>query len=112
VAFRLDLHPRTLHRRLVNEGTSFRTILDEVRLEVAQQILRGTNVTITQLALWLGYSEAAAFAHAYRRWTGTSAAEWRARERSVNGGPRGAEHDGTFIPRVRKDQDDRPRPAT
>lgn len=110
VALRLDLHPRTLHRRLDKEGTSFRQLLDDVRWGVAQQILRGTNVSITQLALWLGYSEAAAFAHAFRRWAGTSAAEWRARERRSLAAPGIVSHDGTFMIPVRKYQDGLPRP--
>ncbi|MFO1146739.1 MAG: AraC family transcriptional regulator [Alsobacter sp.] len=111
VAQRLELHPRTLHRRLVKEGTSFRQILDDVRWGVAQQILRGTNVSITQLALWLGYSEAAAFSHAFRRWTGTSAAEWRARERRSFVAPGVVAHDRTFMMPVRKYQDDPARAA-
>jgi AraC-like DNA-binding protein len=78
VSERLDLHPRALHRRLAQDGTSFREILDQVRFNAARQLLIGTDVSITQLALWLGYSEAAAFAHAFRRWAGVSAVEWRA----------------------------------
>ncbi|MCP8939412.1 AraC family transcriptional regulator ligand-binding domain-containing protein [Alsobacter sp. SYSU M60028] len=77
VADRLEVHPRTLHRRLQQEGTTFRKIVEEEKFCLARQLLAGTDVTITQLALWLGYSEAAAFAHAFRRWAGTSAAGWR-----------------------------------
>jgi AraC-like DNA-binding protein len=82
VAQRIGLHPRTLHRRLIDSGTSFRRILDDVRFGVAQQMLQTTNVSVTQLALWLGYSETAAFSHAFRRWAGISAADWRSKVQS------------------------------
>jgi AraC-like DNA-binding protein len=110
VAARLNVHPRTLHRRLQQDGTSFRQILEEVRFGVARRLLARTAISITQLGLWLGYSEAAAFAHAFRRWAGTSAAEWRAARRPVRGtlagSRRGRDYrDDPFVGAVRKDQD-------
>ena len=77
VAARLGVHPRTLNRRLKDEGMTFRSILNDVRFDVACQLLEGTGLPITQIALWLGYSESASFAHAFKRWAGMSAVEWR-----------------------------------
>lgn len=78
VADHLAMHPRTLNRRLQTEGTSFRALLNQSRFEVAQQWLRGTRMEITDIALALGYSDPSAFSHAFQRWAGTTATEWRA----------------------------------
>ncbi|MHB2166450.1 AraC family transcriptional regulator ligand-binding domain-containing protein [Alsobacter sp. R-9] len=78
LAGRLAIHPRTLNRRLQDAGLTFRSLLNEVRYDVARELLEGTGLSVTQIGLWLGYSEAAAFAHAFRRWAGVGAQEWRA----------------------------------
>jgi len=77
VARILGLHSRTLHRRLAAERTSYRGILDETRHNVARQMLRETQLPIGQVASLLGFDEASAFTRAFRRWAGTSPAEWR-----------------------------------
>ncbi len=77
VADRLEMHPRTLNRRLQAEGTSFRTLLNRARFEAAQQWLRGTRMEITNIALALGYADLSGFSHAFQRWAGTSPLEWR-----------------------------------
>lgn len=78
VADHLAVHPRTLNRRLQTEGTSFRALLNQSRFEVAQQWLRGTRMELTDIALALGYSDLSGFSHAFQRWAGTTATEWRA----------------------------------
>ena len=65
-------------RKVKEEGVTFRSLLNEVRFDVARGLLEGTGLSVTQIGLWLGYSEAAAFAHAFRRWAGMGAQEWRA----------------------------------
>ena len=50
VARRLTMHPRTLKRSLQAEGTSFRKLLNEVRFEVAGQLLLGTRMGVTEIA--------------------------------------------------------------
>lgn len=77
VAGFLKLHPRTLHRRLRDEDTSFREILDGVRRAVAQHYLAGTGLSVGDIAAALGYSSTDAFDHAFRRWFGTSPRAWR-----------------------------------
>lgn len=83
VAASLQTHPRTLGRRLSDEGQTFRAILDKVRFEVATQLLECTNMPITQIGFSLGYSEGAAFTHAFRRWAGISAQQWRSQRRGA-----------------------------
>ena len=68
---------RTLQRRLNDERTSFRDLLDEVRKSRALALIdRGASVS--QLALLLGYSEETTLYRAFRRWTGTTPEHWRA----------------------------------
>jgi AraC-like DNA-binding protein len=83
VAARLHMTTRTLRRKLDEEGTSFRRLVGELRMEVALKYLRDTELTIDDIAYSLGFSEAAIFRRAFRRWTGASPREFRGREHSV-----------------------------
>ncbi len=67
VARAVGVSTRTLRRRLADEGTTFRAILDEVRLARADEWLARSELTITQIGLELGYTDAANFTRAYRR---------------------------------------------
>jgi AraC-like DNA-binding protein len=73
------LHPRTLRRRLASEGTTFEAIRDEVRFTVARELLDMTDLPIAAVAPALAFSSHGAFIAAFRRWTGTTPKEWRAR---------------------------------
>ncbi len=73
----LSLHRRTLSRRLRAQGTTFQKVLDEVRFEVACQLLEHTGAPIDQIATALCYADVSAFMHAFRRWSGTTPALWR-----------------------------------
>jgi AraC-like DNA-binding protein len=77
VAAGLDMHKRTLARRLAEHGTTFQTVLDEVRFEVARQMLRETGRPISHISAALGYAEPAAFTRSFRRWSGMSPRDWR-----------------------------------
>ena len=70
VAAALSMHSKTLTRRLRSEGTTFRRLLDEVRLDLAQRYLRQAGLSVEEVAYLLGYSDASAFHRAFRRWTG------------------------------------------
>jgi AraC-like DNA-binding protein len=78
VANHLSVHPRTLNRKLKDEGTNFRSLLNAARFEVARQLLAGTAIEVSDIALTLGYSETSGFTHAFQRWSGTAPSEWRA----------------------------------
>jgi len=69
---------RTLARRLAEEGTTLREIVDAVRKGRAEALLE-SNITIAEVAFLLGYSEPAGFQHAFRRWHGMSPKAWRER---------------------------------
>jgi AraC-like DNA-binding protein len=68
----------TLQRKLALQSTSFQAQLDDIRLEMAADMLADDRNRITDIALILGYSETAAFDHAYKRWTGLSPQQSRA----------------------------------
>lgn len=68
---------RTLRRQLQAEGTSYRRVLEGVRRGKALDLLEDPRLPVEAIALELGYSEPAAFIHAFRRWTGTTPAAWR-----------------------------------
>lgn len=87
VARRLAVHRRTLSRRLRAEGTSFRLVTTEIRFDTARQLLVETNMTLTQISACLGFSEAAAFTHAFRRWSGVTPSIWRHRCRPAEAVP-------------------------
>ena len=69
---------RTLNRRLSAEGTSFTQILDDVRCNLANEYLRSTKLSIDDISELVGFSDAANFRHAFRRWTGSTPARFRA----------------------------------
>lgn len=77
VASQLNLSARTLRRKLAEHRTSFRAIEDELRREVAVRLLDETVLTHEEIAESLGYSNAANFRHAFRRWTGKSPGRFR-----------------------------------
>jgi AraC-like DNA-binding protein len=70
IAPRLHMSPRTLHRRLEDEGTSFRRVLTEVRRELAARHLTEDQLAVSEVAFLLGFSEPSAFHRAFKRWTG------------------------------------------
>lgn len=73
----LGVHPRALNRRLRQQGTSFRAVLDGVRFEVAQQLLRDSDLAVLEIASLLDYADASAMTRAFRRWSGQTPAAWR-----------------------------------
>lgn len=77
VAALLNISPSTLKRRLQQEGTSFQQQIDDVRRTRAMDLLREPGRTIEQVGRKLGYSDAANFTRAFRKWTGQSPTSWR-----------------------------------
>ena len=77
----LAMHRRTLSRRLGAEGTRFRSVVNEVRFEIARQLLADTGLSLGQIAAALDYSEASVFTRAFRRWSGEAPSAWRAKHR-------------------------------
>jgi AraC-like DNA-binding protein len=69
VAKQLKTPSRTLRRQLRLQNTTFRQLSDELRAYVALRYLRDTKMTNEDIAFALGFSDAANFRHAFRRWT-------------------------------------------
>ena len=83
VARLLSLHPRTLQRRLADEGTTFAAILDEVRREAAHLYLTTTDMPLAQIAALLGLSEQSALTRCCRRWWDATPTDLRRNGRLV-----------------------------
>lgn len=73
----LGIAPRSLQRRLAEEGTSLRRLLDEHRAEIAELHLQTGIGSVARLAETLGYADGTAFWRAHRRWSGQSPSERR-----------------------------------
>ena len=84
VARRLHISPRTLHRRLEAESTSFRTLVDACRRARATEMLRHSALPIERIGEILGYADPSNFGRSCRRWFGCSPRQHR---RGPGGGP-------------------------
>ncbi len=77
VAASLGLSKRTLNRRLAERGTSTKDLIAEVRIQIARQLLRDTDLTIADIAATTCYSDVASFSRAFSARVGRSPAAWR-----------------------------------
>jgi AraC-like DNA-binding protein len=83
IASLFGCHERTLRRRLNENGASVRVLVSEVRRELAQHLLRDTDLSVTEVADILAYSDPTVFARAFRGWTKMNPREWRAQVASA-----------------------------
>jgi AraC-like DNA-binding protein len=87
----LQMTPRTLHRRLLDEGTSFRGLLEDVRHRLAVEHLSSGRFSIEEIAFTLGYADLANFRRAFKRWENVPPSKFRAAPRVTSkhrgGGP-------------------------
>lgn len=81
IAALFSLPKRTLHRRLVAEGTQFRELDAECRYDIARQLLEHSALAVAEIAATLGYAETSVLTRAFRRWSGTTPTRWRERHR-------------------------------
>lgn len=72
VASRLGMSVRTLQLKLKEEGSSYRAILDSVRMDMAMNLLRDQSMAITEIAFLLGFSEPSVFHRTFKKWTKTT----------------------------------------
>jgi AraC-like DNA-binding protein len=77
IAKLLEISDRSLRRQLGEQGISFRGLRDELRMQIALKYLRTTALANEDIALALGFSDAANFRRAFRRWTNKSPSEIR-----------------------------------
>jgi AraC-like DNA-binding protein len=78
VARELGLSDRTLQRRIIDEGATFRQLLLEARQELAHEYLKRPEIDVTEVAFLLGYEDSNSFYRAFRSWEGTTPAKLRA----------------------------------
>ena len=77
IAEKLGMSTRTLRRRLKEEGSSYRELLEEIRFGLAKEYLGETKLPMEEISVLLGYTESGNFSHAFRRWSGESPSIWR-----------------------------------
>jgi AraC-like DNA-binding protein len=77
LASRIGMSTRTLRRRLQEENTSYRELIDDLRAQIAIRYVRDTQLTVEKIGFLVGFSDAAAFRYAFRRWTNTAPNEFR-----------------------------------
>jgi AraC-like DNA-binding protein len=79
VAQSIGLGVRTMQRRLMVEGETFQSCLDQARLQRAGELLQQTDLTVEQISHHLGYVESNSFRRAFKKWHGISPSDYRAR---------------------------------
>ncbi|MFB2601207.1 AraC family transcriptional regulator [Rhizobium phaseoli] len=75
----------TLRHRLHDEGQSYAAIKDDIRRDLAVELLLNSTKTIGEIAVLLGYSEPSAFFRAFRKWMGKSPETFRREEAGEQG---------------------------
>lgn len=73
----LGMSARTLRRRLEREGTSYQRIKDNARRDAAIDLLRQREMTVGEVAEWVGFSDPSAFHRSFKKWTGLSPGAFR-----------------------------------
>ena len=77
VASEFGMSPRTMQRRLSDEGTSYSNVLEDLRKDMANRLLPNRALTITEISYLLGYGDLSSFDRAYRKWNGRAPANDR-----------------------------------
>lgn len=77
VAARLGSSPRTVQRRLRDQGVAFNDLIAKIRYDLSRRYLGDPALTLTDVAFLLGYSDLSAFSRAFRRWAGRTAIAFR-----------------------------------
>lgn len=79
IAEQLNLSRRSLQRKLQEQSTSYRELLEETRKELASQYMADQSYSISEITYLLGFSDPSNFNRAFRRWKGVSPRAWRNR---------------------------------
>jgi len=73
----LNVSLRSLQRKLKGEGSSFKTLLEDTRRELAENYIRDNSLSISEITYLLGFSEPSNFTRAFKRWQGMSPSAYR-----------------------------------
>lgn len=79
VASDMGMSARTLQRRLQQRNLRYQRVLDEVRCEVALQLIDDHSLSLNEIAAYLAFNDQSALQHAFRRWQGTTPGQFRRR---------------------------------
>ncbi|MEO3413135.1 AraC family transcriptional regulator [Roseovarius sp. CAU 1744] len=82
LAKRFRMSPSTLRRQLKDQGASYRSLKAELRASRAKRLLADSDMSVADVSSVMGYAEPSAFFRAFRDWTGTSPAQYRAQQRA------------------------------
>ncbi len=82
VAEELGMSVRSVARKLAEAGTSHKALLDEIRSQAARRLLLEAELTVEEVSRILGFADASAFHRAFKRWYGSSPAEFRVANRT------------------------------
>ena len=77
IARELGMSERTLQRRVTEQGSSYRALLDDARQELGRQLLADDQNGIDDIAFLLGFQDTSSFYRAFRSWEGVTPAQWR-----------------------------------
>lgn len=77
IAEQLHMSSRTLQRRLDEIGKSFRSVLNDVRRDLALRYIQDKSLSLTEISYLLGFSEPSSFTRAFRGWTGSAPSQAR-----------------------------------
>ncbi|KZY77371.1 hypothetical protein A3740_10565, partial [Oleiphilus sp. HI0068] len=77
IANELNMTERTLQRKLVAEDSSYQTLLNEVRLDLATELLKSSEIGIQDIAYNLGFSDGRSFHRSFKSWTGMTPGQYR-----------------------------------
>ena len=78
----LRVSPRTLQRRLQDDGYNFQRVLEEARRYLAHHYLSHSYLDLNEAAYLLGYNDTGSFVRAFRAWEGVPPARWREEQRT------------------------------
>jgi len=81
VAAQLHVSPRTLHRKLDEQDTNFRQLLEQVRKQLALDYIGQAHLSIGEISFLLGFASNSNFSRAFKRWTGQSPQDYRQQPR-------------------------------
>ena len=77
VAEEINIGQRSLQRKLQEKNTTFHTLFNDIRKELAQKYLHNSNINLIDIAFNLGFSEYSSFSRAFKNWTGVTPSAFR-----------------------------------
>lgn len=77
ISLLLKMHPRALQRGLLKEGISFKSLVLKTRMDIAQELLLNSDISLTEISELIGYSELSAFSRAFKKYKNCSPEQWR-----------------------------------